>query len=89
MKWLKSKDSMTAEAARRLNFVNCCLSENIAQERANFRMIYQSMEEKQEADERFMRLPVGLRYDERSDDFAKLDVNERTIESVSLPKARD
>ena len=47
----------------------------------------QSMEEKQEADERFLRLPVGLRYDERSEDIAKLDINERTIESVSLFKA--
>lgn len=89
MKWLESKDSMTAEAARRLNFVNCCLSENIAQERANFRMIYQSMEEKQKADEYFVRLPRGLRYDERSDGFAKLAINEGTIESVSLSKARD
>ena len=89
MKWLQSEDPMTAEAARRLGFQNCCLSHNIAQERANFRMIYQSMEEKQEADERFMRLPVGLRYSERSEDIAKLDINERTIESVSLFKTGD
>ncbi len=89
MKWLQSEDPMTAEAARRLGFQNCCLSQNIAQERANFRMIYQSMEEKQEADERFMRLPVGLRYGERSEDIAKLDINERTIESVSLFKTGD
>nr|WP_296154493.1 replicative helicase loader/inhibitor [uncultured Peptoniphilus sp.] len=89
MKWLQSEDPMTAEAARRLGFQNCCLSQNIAQERANFRMIYQSMEEKQEADERFMRLPVGLRYGERSEGIAKLDINERTIESVSLFKAGD
>ncbi len=89
MKWLQSEDPMTAEAARRLGFQNCCLSQNIAQERANFRMIYQSMEEKQEADERFLSLPVGLCYDERSEDIAKLDINERTIESVSLFKAGD
>ena len=89
MKWLQSEDPMTAEAARRLGFQNCCLSQNIAQERANFRMIYQSMEEKQKADEYFVRLPRGLRYDERSDGFAKLAINEGTIESVSLSKARD
>lgn len=87
MNWLQSEDSMTAEAARRLGFQNCCLSQNIAQERANFRMIYQSMEEKQEADERFTRLPVGLRYEERSKDFAELNINERSIKPVSLFKA--
>ncbi|MBS6525900.1 MAG: hypothetical protein KH322_07855 [Peptoniphilaceae bacterium] len=89
IKWLQSEDPMTAEAVRRLGFQTCCLSQNIAQERANFRMIYQSMEEKQEADERFMRLPVGLRYDERSNNLAELNINERAIKSVSLSKAGD
>ena len=40
---LDSLDPMTRTAAERTGFRNICLSENIATERANFRMIYESL----------------------------------------------
>ena len=42
-KALDSMDQMTRTAAERTGFRNICLSENIATERANFRMIYESL----------------------------------------------
>ena len=42
-KALDSLDPMTRTAAERTGFRNICLSENIATERANFRMIYESL----------------------------------------------
>jgi hypothetical protein len=42
-KALNSLDQLTRTAAERTGFRNICLSENIASERANFRMIYESL----------------------------------------------
>lgn len=42
-KALDSLDPMTRKAAERTGFREICLSENIATERANFRMIYESL----------------------------------------------
>ena len=42
-KALDSLDQLTRTAAERTGFRNICLSENIAAERANFRMIYESL----------------------------------------------
>ena len=42
-KALNSLDQLTRTAAERTGFRNICLSENIATERANFRMIYESL----------------------------------------------
>ena len=43
---LESMDDITRQAVERLGFRNICMSENIATERANFRMIYEQLAER-------------------------------------------
>ena len=43
---LNSLDDLTRQAVIRLGFRNLCMSENIAVERANFRMIYEQLAER-------------------------------------------
>lgn len=43
---LASLDDMTRQAVKRLGFKNLCLSENIGVDRANFRMIYEQLEQR-------------------------------------------
>ena len=49
-KALNSLDPMTRTAAERTGFRNICLSENISTERANFRMIYESLSEREKTE---------------------------------------
>ena len=46
-KAMESFDPMTRLAVERLGFRNVCLSENISAERANFRMIYETIERRE------------------------------------------
>jgi len=43
---MASFDELTRQTVERLGFRDICLSENIAQERANFRMIYEQLAER-------------------------------------------
>lgn len=47
---LDSLDPITRECVERLGFRNLCLSENINSDRANFRMIYESIAERKKKD---------------------------------------
>jgi hypothetical protein len=56
-KALNSLDQMTRTAAERTGFRNICLSENIATERANFRMIYESLQMREKTNQQ-IALPL-------------------------------
>lgn len=45
-----SMSEITEKAARRIGFVNICMSENIAADRANFRDIYNQLSERKKKD---------------------------------------
>lgn len=47
---VNSLDDITRQCVKRLGFRNICLSENINQDRANFRMIYEQIAERQKMD---------------------------------------
>lgn len=47
---LESMDSLTRQCVERLGFKNICMSENISADRANFRMIYEQLAERQKTD---------------------------------------
>ena len=55
---LFSFDDLTREAVKRLGFKSICLSDNIAADRANFRMIYEQLAERQRKD---AQLPPSLK----------------------------
>lgn len=57
-KAMESLDPLTRKAVERLGFRNVCLSENIATERANFRMIYETLEKREKTN---MQLALPLR----------------------------
>nr|DAQ89915.1 MAG TPA: replisome organizer [Caudoviricetes sp.] len=58
LSYLAEKDIMTAEVVRRLGFQNLCLSENLQNDRANFRMAYEvEMDKRRE----YAALPAGMR----------------------------
>lgn len=44
---MKSFDDITRQVVKRLGFVNLCLSENVAADRANFRMLYDQITNRQ------------------------------------------
>lgn len=54
---MRSLDPLTRKAVERLGFRDVCLSENIATERANFRMIYETLA-KREQTEQQVALPL-------------------------------
>ena len=54
---IASLDDVTRQCVERLGFRNICLSENIAADRANFRMMYETAANKKKQD---MQLPVAL-----------------------------
>ena len=56
-KALNSLEPMTRTAAERTGFRNICLSENIGMERANFRMIYESLMEREKTNQQ-IALPL-------------------------------
>lgn len=47
---LESLDDLTRQAVKRLGYKTICMSENIATERANFRMIYEQIEQRAKQD---------------------------------------
>lgn len=55
---LESMSELTRTCVKRLGFKNICISENIAADRANFRMIYESVAEKKKREQ---QTPVNLR----------------------------
>lgn len=50
-KALESMDEMTRTCVKRLGFKNICLSENIATDRANFRMIYENLADRKKKEQ--------------------------------------
>lgn len=54
---LESMDEITRTCVKRLGFRNICLSENINHDRANFRMIYEQLQERRKTDNQ-LSLPV-------------------------------
>ena len=54
---LDSLDPMTRTCVQRLGFRNICMSENIATDRANFRMMYESLAEREQTRQQ-MALPL-------------------------------
>ena len=57
-KALDSMDEVTRQCVKQLGWRNLCMSENIAADRANFRMIYERLIERKRQD---AQLPEGLR----------------------------
>lgn len=55
---LSSFDELTRKCVNRIGYVNICMSENIAADRANFRMIYEAEVQKKRAEN---QLPLALR----------------------------
>ena len=49
-KAMESLSPLTRETAKRIGFSNLCLSENQTADRANFRIIYESLEEREKED---------------------------------------
>ena len=45
---LESMDELTRQVVKRLGFKNICLSENLQNDRANFRMIYEQLAQRKE-----------------------------------------
>lgn len=57
-KALDSMDGLTRKCVERLGFRNICMSENISADRANFRMMYETLAERQKKE---MQLPAATR----------------------------
>lgn len=55
---LASFDELTRKCVNRIGYVNICMSENIAADRANFRMIYEAEVQRKRAEN---QLPLALR----------------------------
>ena len=55
---LESMSPIARQATERIGFRNICTSENISADRANFRMIYESLAEREKKD---AQLPMALR----------------------------
>ena len=54
---MESFDPITRRCVERLGFRNICMSENIATDRANFRMIYEQLQEREKKDSQ-LSLPL-------------------------------
>lgn len=55
---MESLDDITKQCVTRLGFKNICMSENIASDRANFRMIYEQLAERKKVDQ---KMPLQLK----------------------------
>lgn len=55
---LESMDSITRQAVKRLGYKDICMSENIAVDRANFRMVYEQIANREIEDS---RLPIAVK----------------------------
>lgn len=47
---MESLDELTRQAVKRVGYMSICMSENIATERANFRMVYEQLLQRQKQD---------------------------------------
>jgi hypothetical protein len=54
---MESFDPITRQCVERLGFRNICMSENIAADRANFRMIFEQLAERKQKEQQ-MALPL-------------------------------
>lgn len=61
MEYLKENDFMAYKVMRRLGFQSVCLSEDISRERANFRMMFESIEKRDKRIKDYCKLPERLR----------------------------
>lgn len=79
LSYLAEKDIMTAEVVRRLGFQNLCQSENLQNDRANFRMAYEvEMDKRRE----YAALPAGMR-ERKSLNMSRLALEQkRKVENV-------
>lgn len=55
---MDSFDPITKQCVERLGFKNICMSENVATDRANFRMLYEQLQERKKKDS---QLPLPLK----------------------------
>ena len=55
---MESFDDITRQVVERMGFRNLCMSENVAADRANFRMIYEQLAERKRNDQ---KMPAQLR----------------------------
>ena len=55
---LESMSEQTREVVKRMGFRNLCVSENVAADRANFRMIYEQISQRKKTD---MQIPQGVK----------------------------
>ena len=55
---LESLSPLARKATERMGFTNLCMSENVSADRANFRMIYENLAEREKKD---AQLPTGLK----------------------------
>lgn len=55
---MESLDEITRQAVKRIGYLSICMSENIATERANFRMVYEQLQQRQKQD---AQLPPRLK----------------------------
>ena len=55
---MESLDELTRQAVKRVGYMSICMSENIATERANFRMVYEQLLERRKQD---AQLPQRLK----------------------------
>lgn len=61
MEYLKEHDFMAYKVLRRLGYQTVCLSEDITRERANFRMMFESIENRNKRIKEYCKLPERLR----------------------------
>jgi len=55
---MESLDELTRQAVKRVGYMSICMSENIATERANFRMVYEQLLQRQKQD---AQLPQNIK----------------------------
>lgn len=74
---MESLDELTKECVKRVGYLNICMSENIATERANFRMIYEELAKRKKEDNQIperlrqaiSRINIGI--EEKNNDYEK------------------
>lgn len=74
---MESLDELTKECVKRVGYLNICMSENIATERANFRMIYEELAKRKKDDaqiperlrQAISRINIGI--EEKNNDYEK------------------
>lgn len=76
---LASFDEITRKCVERLGYKNLCMSENLANDRANFRMLYEQIDKSKKE---LARLPQL-----QQEQIKKLqEVNEKTVKQIEMSK---